>query len=522
MSANRGTWIKRRGQSGAEAAIDLVLDRQPQPGEQVQQVPDEFIEDSPYQARQPFSDDSVEDLAQGMRAAGFQGVVIVRPHGDPAKRRRGVVQLVYGHRRRIAWRRVCAERGVSCLLPVVVREVSDQQMLTIGAQENLQRQDLDPIEEAQIVAWHERMFFDKNQAELGAMLGKSSDWVSVRSRIHKLPEALKERLRRRPRAIGQMLELASLYLQQPTAALELADRVVHENLTVQAVRMLIRDAARSGQRSHSSREEEHNRRVGTTSVQDVTSDSPRTSAQHTYDEVPECTSTSQHPAASRLDQPEFNLEQTLSSNPPANQLQPDVNPGDTMDAITDLTLLQEAAAALASVASRAEALPIGALTAERLETIEDALMSMRRALVCRILPADALAQHGSYSLIGTNIWEIAVLLHGHRPAVATLCSAQDEGAQLHLVMCKLPEGSTSGAFPNASAGDLFIAVVSAGNGTLPLIESVPLEWVRNRLQLLQDKAVIVAALISDLARAQVRMVDDAAHSVSSRAVPREG
>jgi hypothetical protein len=51
-----------------------------------------------------------------------------------------------------------------------VREISDAELLTIGAQENSQRQDLDPIEEAQIVAWHERMFFDKNQAEIGAML----------------------------------------------------------------------------------------------------------------------------------------------------------------------------------------------------------------------------------------------------------------------------------------------------------------------------------------------------------------
>jgi ParB/RepB/Spo0J family partition protein len=120
-----------------------------------------------------------------MREAGFQGVLIVRPHDDHAKRRRGISQLVYGHRRRMAWQQVCAERGQPCQLPVVVREVSDAQLLTIGAQENLQRQDLDPVEEAQIVAWIERAFFEKNQAAIGAMLGKSSDWVTVRSRIHK-------------------------------------------------------------------------------------------------------------------------------------------------------------------------------------------------------------------------------------------------------------------------------------------------------------------------------------------------
>jgi ParB-like nuclease domain len=102
MSNRRSAWIDRRGQRGADAAIDQVIERQVQAGEQVQQLADELIEDSPYQARQSFSTESVEDLAQGMREAGFQGVLIVRPHSDPAKRRRGIVQLVYGHRRRMA------------------------------------------------------------------------------------------------------------------------------------------------------------------------------------------------------------------------------------------------------------------------------------------------------------------------------------------------------------------------------------------------------------------------------------
>ena len=155
-----------------------------------------------------------------------------------------MLQLLYGHRRRAAWRLICAERGQPCLLPVVVRDISDAQMLTIGAQENLQRQDLDPVEEAQIVAWHEQVFFDKNQTKLGAMLGKSSDWVSVRSRIHRLPDVLKERLRQRPRAIAQMLELGSLSTHQPEVALMLADRVVQENLTLDAIRGLVRGYAR--------------------------------------------------------------------------------------------------------------------------------------------------------------------------------------------------------------------------------------------------------------------------------------
>ena len=270
MSSNRRAWISRRGQEDADAAIDQVIGHRLQPGEQVQQIADELIEDSPYQARRPFNDESIAELVQGMGTTGFQGVLVVRPHVDPAKRRTGVVQMVYGHRRRMAWRRVCAEHGERCTLPVVVREISDEQMLMIGAQENLQRQDLDPVEEAQIVAWHERLFFDKNQAQIGAMLGKSSDWVSTRSRIHKLPEALKDRLRQRPRASSQILELAMLYTQQQVTALILADRVIHEHLTLDAVRSLARGYMRPEPSLLADRENKHDHRGAATLVPDST------------------------------------------------------------------------------------------------------------------------------------------------------------------------------------------------------------------------------------------------------------
>jgi hypothetical protein len=89
MSNKRGPWLTRRGQADVAAAIDQVIDQQPRPGEQVQEVLDELIEDSPYQARQSLDEASLEDLAQGMREVGFQGVLIIRPHGDPAQQRRG-------------------------------------------------------------------------------------------------------------------------------------------------------------------------------------------------------------------------------------------------------------------------------------------------------------------------------------------------------------------------------------------------------------------------------------------------
>ena len=376
MTRKQRGWIDRRGQADAASAVELVLERQPH--EQLQQIADEQIEDSPYQARTSFDASDVEELAQGMRAAGFQGVLIVRPHSDAAKRRQGIFQLVYGHRRRVAWRLVCQERGEPCRLPVVVREFSDAQMLMIGAQENLQRRDLDPLEEAQLVAWHERVFFGKSQAEIGAMLGKSSDWVSVRSRIHRLPDALKERLRQRPRAISQMLELGSLYAQRPEDALLLADRVVNENLGLDAVRALVRGYVRperaaptipapkqddapstrtvaSEPQPHaapSHRERMHNRRGAATLMADARGSDEQVGVDD--------------PAVPGSPLPDPPLASQGHDAPETDN--------------ADLVLLEEAAQALAHIAARATSLPAGLRAAHALDQIERALHEIRCAL----------------------------------------------------------------------------------------------------------------------------------------------
>jgi ParB-like chromosome segregation protein Spo0J len=144
------------------------------------------------------------------------------------------------------------------VVPVVVREVTDERMLTIGAQENLQRADLTSLEEAQIVAWHEKTFYPASQAVIGDMLGKSESWVKTRSRIHRLPDALKDRLRARPGAISQIVELGVFYEQQPLAAVTLAERVVEEHMTLNAVRAAIRDYTRPHSTTNRDRDGLHN------------------------------------------------------------------------------------------------------------------------------------------------------------------------------------------------------------------------------------------------------------------------
>jgi ParB-like chromosome segregation protein Spo0J len=304
---------------------------------------------------------------------------------------------------------------------VVVRDISDDRMLTIGAQENLQRQDLDPIEEAQIVAWHQRMFSDKNQAQIGAMLGKSSDWVSIRARIHKLPDELKERLRQRPRAICQMLELNAIYAQHLAAALDIAERVIRENLTLETVRALVRGYVRPEHSESSDRDESRNRRGAAISVKSTTKKVQQAPAPdtregqvnliHTPDDA-SLPDRSAHPIRPRM----APTEPHVYSAAPATA---DTATADATDD-TDLPLLREAAAALESVASRASGLPVSPSTDQALALAERALVRIRSNVTHAALAQVRLAKPSRYQLIDTNIHQLLTTLLGYHPVATSI------------------------------------------------------------------------------------------------------
>jgi ParB/RepB/Spo0J family partition protein len=479
MSRSRGAWISRRGQVDADRAIDLVIGGQPQPGEHVQLIADELIEDSPYQARHAFDTKSVDDLAQGMRESGFQGVLIVRPHGDPTKRQGGLYQLVFGYRRRIAWRTICIERGEPCRLAAVVREINDAQLLTIGAQENLQRQDLDPVEEAQIIAWHERMFFDKNQAEIGTMLGKSADWVSVRSRIYKLPDVLKERLRQRPRAIKQMLELGVLYNQEPQLAMDLACRVVNEHLTVEALRTIITNQPVDGPPT-ADREEKRNRRAGATSVQNITKDEHSGTIGRTGK-----LSTSLAPSEAAIVAHDTAIVTSTSQD---ERLAPDAFLAPSLDAV---------ARGLAALASQADEISGDATTLQHVDIAERALLLIRRAVVRRILPNAILSRNRPYRLHNTELSDLVLLLRQHNTALAVLHSTQGKGQALNLVLCRVPADARPAESPPQSTV-LFVATLAGGSAIVPARDNHLGDWARRYLRLSQREAILATALLRDL------------------------
>ena len=265
MSKRGGGW-KRQSWQDAEREIGQAVGLTVQASDQVVLIPDAQIDDSPYQARAQYADAQIADLAQGMRESGFQAVLFVRAHPEGPHAGRPRYQLVFGHRRRRAWRAVCAERGVACELPVILRAVSDRQLLTIGAQENLQRADLNPVEEAQLVVWHQEIYFPASLGEIGRMLGKSEDWAKARSRVAQLPEPLKEAIRRGPQLMTGMLELSRLWEHDADAAMALAAQAEREGLNLKQIRLMVAEALSPD----AAREEHHERRVNAPNVNEFT------------------------------------------------------------------------------------------------------------------------------------------------------------------------------------------------------------------------------------------------------------
>jgi ParB family chromosome partitioning protein len=187
------------------------------------------IEPNPLQPRRLFSPESLEGLAASIRAQGLLQPILVRPKAGEE----GRYQVVAGERRLRAARMAGLER-----IPVIVRAVDDRSALTLTLLENLQREDLRPIELAQgLKELVER--FGLTQAELARGLGVSREHVSNTLRLLKLPEKVRGFLDAGLITPGHGRLLASL--DPPEVAQALGELVVEKDLTVRELEMLIAD-----------------------------------------------------------------------------------------------------------------------------------------------------------------------------------------------------------------------------------------------------------------------------------------
>ena len=175
----------RLGRGLAALLGDMAVQTPPAPGA-IRQLPLDLLEPNPFQPRATIDLEALQELTESVKARGILQPLLVRPKpADPAR-----YQIVAGERR---WRAA----GAAGLheVPVLIRETTDGDAAAAALVENLQRQDLDPIDEARGYARLLDQFGLKPEA-LGQAVGKSRSHIVNTMRLLMLPEAALDALRR--------------------------------------------------------------------------------------------------------------------------------------------------------------------------------------------------------------------------------------------------------------------------------------------------------------------------------------
>ncbi len=170
---------------GLAALLGEAAVQAPVQGPSVRRVPLDLLEPNPFQPRSSIDPIGLDELAQSIRLRGILQPLLVRPHPTIADR----YQIVAGERR---WRAA----GAAGLheVPALIQEMADTEAAAIALVENLQRQDLNPMDEAE---GYDRLMsqFEFTQEALGQAVGKSRSHVANTLRLLNLPSEVKDALR---------------------------------------------------------------------------------------------------------------------------------------------------------------------------------------------------------------------------------------------------------------------------------------------------------------------------------------
>ncbi|WP_039759466.1 ParB/RepB/Spo0J family partition protein [Bartonella queenslandensis] len=191
-------------------------------------IPIESISCNPHNPRRHFTETELDNLAQSIRQHGVVQPVIVRPLRDHPHR----FELIAGERR---WR--AAQRANLSQLPVIIRDVDDKTALELAIIENIQRADLNPIEEAK---GYEMLLneHDYTQVDLAQVIGKSRSHVANTLRLLKLPEKVQQFLTDGQLSAGHARCLITVDNPQ-----DLAEKIIREGLSVRQTEILAYEQA---------------------------------------------------------------------------------------------------------------------------------------------------------------------------------------------------------------------------------------------------------------------------------------
>ena len=192
------------------------------------EIPLEQIVPNPRQPRRDFSDAELQELQLSLQASGLLQPIAVRPRKD------GKFELIAGERRfraatRLGWKSI----------PAFVKDVSDEQLLSLALVENLQREDLNPIEEAEGYR-HLINDFGLAHQQVAQAVGKDRSTITNALRLLALPEDVQRLVRDGSLTLGHARAL--LGVPSGTSLTELAQKVISQRLSVREVERMVQEA----------------------------------------------------------------------------------------------------------------------------------------------------------------------------------------------------------------------------------------------------------------------------------------
>jgi ParB family transcriptional regulator, chromosome partitioning protein len=195
------------------------------PSNLVVNLPLDHIDSNPYQTRYLFDEEMLKELAESIKAQGVVQPVVVRPGED------GRYVLILGERRCRA-----SKLAGKTSIPAIVRRVSDQQAAEMTIIENLQREDLNCMEQAEAFRVLSQEF-KLTQEQIGARVGMSRESVSNYMRLLKLPESVMEYLATDKLTFSDAREL--MMIDDPKLIAKAADIVVNKHLSIEKIEDLV-------------------------------------------------------------------------------------------------------------------------------------------------------------------------------------------------------------------------------------------------------------------------------------------
>lgn len=194
--------------------------------ERLADVPIGQVKPNPAQPRKRFDEAAIAELASSIKSSGVLQPIVVVPEGDHYK-------IIIGERR---WR--AAQSAGLQKVPVLIRNIPKSQQVEISLVENLQREDLNPIEVAQA---YERLIAEMGltQQEIADKVGRDRSSVANTLRLLKLPPDVQEKLAANKISMGHARAL--LALEDPDRQSSLAKQIVAKNLSVREVESLVQE-----------------------------------------------------------------------------------------------------------------------------------------------------------------------------------------------------------------------------------------------------------------------------------------